>query len=204
MDSTDSLSAQNPAEIWTSLALLNLLRAPLMMLPNSLSTMTDALSALTNLVPVFVAEELPEKLFEVDENAELALEVRDATFGWETSPPPASGAKGSKGKSGKKASKAVAAEMTEKDDSPSRLEDINLRVPRGQLLCIVGSVGLVHAMTLQRRLLLPAFAHESFAPTNADPANRRCCKAASARCVASRAKSFSAVGSLTAHNRLGS
>ncbi|KWU44771.1 ABC transporter [Rhodotorula sp. JG-1b] len=141
--------SQNPAEIWTSLALLNLLRAPLMMLPNSLSTMTDALSALTNLVPVFVAEELPEKLFEIDEKAELALEVRDATFEWETSPPPASGAKGRKPKSGKKASKVVAAEKTEKDESPSRLEDINLRVPRGQLLCIVGSVGSGKSSLLQ-------------------------------------------------------
>lgn len=128
-----------------------------MMLPNSLSTMTDALSALTNLVPVFVAEELPEKLFEIDENAELALEVRDATFEWETSPPPASGAKGSKGKTGKKASKAAVVEKTEKDDSPSRLEDINLRVPRGQLLCIVGSVGSVLATTFRHPLL--AFAN---------------------------------------------
>ena len=193
---------QNPAEIWTSLALLNLLRAPLMMLPNSLSTMTDALSALTNLVPVFVAEELPEKLFEIDEKAELALEVRDATFEWETSPPPASGAKGRKPKSGKKASKVVAAEKTEKDESPSRLEDITLRVPRGQLLCIVGSVGLVIA---PKAPAPPArFRSSVLPPTTAGPANRRCYKAASARCVASRAKSFSAAESLTAHNRLGS
>jgi hypothetical protein len=175
-----------------------------MMLPNSLSTMTDALSALTNLVPVFVAEELPEKLFEIDENAELALEVRDATFEWETSPPPASGAKGSKGKSGKKAPQVVAAETSEKEDSPSRLEDINLRVPRGQLLCIVGSVGLVLALKAPASAPRASFRSSVLSPTAAGPASRRYYKAASARCVASRAKSFSAVELLTAHNRLGS
>lgn len=42
---------QRPAEIWTSLSLLNLLRMPLMLLPNSLSTITDAHSALKRLLP---------------------------------------------------------------------------------------------------------------------------------------------------------
>ncbi|GAA5860817.1 hypothetical protein JCM3774_003151 [Rhodotorula dairenensis] len=141
---------QNPAEIWTSLSLLTLLRQPLMMLPNSLSTATDAYSALKNLVPVFVAEELPEKLFEIDEQAKFALEVRDATFGWETSPPPAVSGKGSKGKFGKKATKATTPSKTsEKEDPPSRVEDINLRVARGQLLCVVGSVGSGKSSLLQ-------------------------------------------------------
>lgn len=116
-----------------------------MMLPNSLSTMVDAASALKNLVPVFVAEELPEKLFEIDEQADLALEVRDATFEWETSPPPTAAGKRSKGNQGKKVSTSTKPDQTsQKEDPPSRIEDINLRVPRGQLLCVVGSVGCVH------------------------------------------------------------
>ncbi|GAA5990991.1 hypothetical protein JCM10908_006490 [Rhodotorula pacifica] len=142
--------SQDPAEIWTAISLLTLLRQPLMMLPNSLSTMVDASSALQNLVPAFVAEELPEKLFEIDEKAELALEVRDATFEWETSPPPALGGKGAKGKGGKKAAKLDMQEKPAgKDDPPSRVEDVNLRVPRGQLLCIVGSVGSGKSSLLQ-------------------------------------------------------
>lgn len=43
---------QSPAEIWTSLSLLNLLRMPLMALPNSLSAITDAHSAMKRLLPV--------------------------------------------------------------------------------------------------------------------------------------------------------
>ncbi|GEM08785.1 ABC transporter [Rhodotorula toruloides] len=136
--------AQNPAEIWTALSLLNLLRQPLM-IPNSLSTMTDAYSAMKNLVPCFMADELPEELFVRDDKADLALQVKDATFVWESSAPPST-EKAGKGKGGKKAKKEREAK-SEKGaigtDEPSRVVDINLEVPRGQLLCVVGSVGRV-------------------------------------------------------------
>ncbi|BGP49528.1 hypothetical protein JCM10450v2_005420 [Rhodotorula kratochvilovae] len=139
-------NSQDPAEIWTSLALLNLLRQPLMMLPNSLSTMTDAYSALKSLVPVFTADELPEQLYILDEDAKLALEVKDADFEWESSAPPSADA-GGKGKG--KGGSNEELELDEKVDPPSRLEGINLEVPKGQLLCIVGSVGSGKSSLLQ-------------------------------------------------------
>ncbi|BGP33345.1 hypothetical protein JCM10296v2_005143 [Rhodotorula toruloides] len=142
--------AQNPAEIWTALSLLNLLRQPLM-IPNSLSTMTDAYSAMQNLVPCFMADELPEELFVRDDEADLALQVKDATFVWESSAPPSS-EKAGKGKGGKKVKKAQEA-ADEKGaavpDEPSKVEDINLEIPRGQLLCVVGSVGSGKSSLLQ-------------------------------------------------------
>ncbi|GJN90211.1 hypothetical protein Rhopal_003210-T1 [Rhodotorula paludigena] len=144
-------NAQDPAQIWTSLALLNLL------LPNSLSTMTDAYSALKSLVPVFTSEELPEQLYILDESSDLALKVNHADFVWESSKPPSTdadkgskGGKGGKGKAGKvdKAEKSLGEKKLE-EDPPSRLEDIDLEVPKGQLLCIVGSVGSGKSSLLQ-------------------------------------------------------
>lgn len=118
--------------------------------PNSLSTMTDAYSAMKNLVPCFMADELPEELFVRDDEADVALQVKDATFVWESSAPPSSEKVG-KGKGGKKAKKGeeVKSEKgTGAADEPSKVEDINLEVPRGQLLCVVGSVGCVAALLL--------------------------------------------------------
>ncbi|GAA5962545.1 hypothetical protein JCM21900_003672 [Sporobolomyces salmonicolor] len=136
---------QNPAEIWTSLSLLNLLRFPLMMLPNSLSTITDAYSACKRLTPVFLADELPEQPIVIVEDAKLAVHVKDADFMWESSAPPTQG----KGKKGKKGEKADQAESKEDDEQPSGLYDISLEVPRGSLVCVVGSVGSGKSSLLQ-------------------------------------------------------
>ncbi|GAA5846361.1 hypothetical protein JCM9279_001345 [Rhodotorula babjevae] len=141
-------NAQDPAEIWTSLALLNLLRQPLMMLPNSLSSSADAHVALQALVPVFTADELPEQLFLTDDTSKLALKVEDADFEWETSAPPALDV-ASKGKGAKKEKKKDEEKVVEKVDLPSRLEGINLEVPKGHLTCIVGSVGSGKSSLLQ-------------------------------------------------------
>ncbi|GAA5907850.1 hypothetical protein JCM8208_001962 [Rhodotorula glutinis] len=146
-------NAQDPAEIWTSLALLNLLRQPLMMLPNSLAASTDAYQALKALVPVFTADELPEQLFLVDAESKLALKVEDADFEWETSAPPvvdvgkAKGANKDKNKDEEKVGEKAG--LVEKVDLPSRLEGINLEVPKGHLTCIVGSVGSGKSSLLQ-------------------------------------------------------
>ncbi|CEQ41587.1 SPOSA6832_03323, partial [Sporobolomyces salmonicolor] len=163
---TDHLLSQDPAEIWTSLSwawthflpcsrfivdhrdrnsLLNLLRFPLMMLPNSLSTITDAYSACKRLTPVFLADELPEQPIVIVEDAKLAVHVKDADFVWESSAPPTQG----KGKKGKKGEKADQAESKEDDAQPSGLYDISLEVPRGSLVCVVGSVGSGKSSLLQ-------------------------------------------------------
>ncbi|GAA5974663.1 hypothetical protein JCM5350_001237 [Sporobolomyces pararoseus] len=77
---------QNPASIFTSFTLFQLLRMPLMMLPMSLSTITDAHNALGRLTEVFLAEERDEA-FKVDRSAKDAVTVVDADFRWESPPP---------------------------------------------------------------------------------------------------------------------
>ncbi|KPV74356.1 uncharacterized protein RHOBADRAFT_54195 [Rhodotorula graminis WP1] len=119
---------QDPAQIWTSLALLNLLRQPLMMLPNALSSAADAHVALQALVPVFMADELPEQLFLVDGSSKLALKVEDADFEWETSAPPPVEVV-AKSKSVKKEKK----DEEKLGEKASRLEGINLEVLKGHL-----------------------------------------------------------------------
>ncbi|KAM0786475.1 hypothetical protein ACM66B_001934 [Microbotryomycetes sp. NB124-2] len=141
---------QSPAEIWTSLSLLNLLRMPLMLLPNSLSAITDAHSALQRLLPVFLSERLPET-FRVDKSLEFAIEARDCSFTWETSSPPSTDVTKSKKKGAKKVKEAEkqAADQARDERPPSTIEDISLVVPRGQLLCVVGAVGSGKSSLLQ-------------------------------------------------------
>ncbi|GAA6060372.1 hypothetical protein JCM10212_004556 [Sporobolomyces blumeae] len=133
--------AQDPAEIWTTLSLLNLLRFPLMMLPNSLSTITDAYSACKRLTPVFLAEELPEPIKIVDD-AKYAVEVVDADFEWEAPAPV-------EAKKGKGTTKESPEPTATTDAAPSRLEGISLTIPKGTLVCVVGSVGSGKSSLLQ-------------------------------------------------------
>ncbi|GAA5952191.1 hypothetical protein JCM8115_003528 [Rhodotorula mucilaginosa] len=76
----------NAASIFTSLTLFQLVRMPLMMLPMSLSTITDAKNALNRLTEVLLAEER-ETAYEVNPEAKYAVEVENADFQWESSPP---------------------------------------------------------------------------------------------------------------------
>ncbi|BGP17639.1 hypothetical protein JCM10213_001291 [Rhodosporidiobolus nylandii] len=146
--------SQDPAEIWTSLSLLNLLRQPLMLLPNALSTSADAWSAMNQLLPVFLADELPEERFVVDKDAEVAIKVDQASFEWESSAPPAGGT--GPGKKGKKEKKPKAkkddgseSEKPAVKERPSELLDIDFEVKRGELCCVVGSVGSGKSSLLQ-------------------------------------------------------
>ncbi|GAA5961345.1 hypothetical protein JCM3765_004381 [Sporobolomyces pararoseus] len=127
--------AQSPATIWTSISLLNLLRFPLMMLPNSLSTITDAASACKRLVPVFLAEDLPEKAIEIIEDNKYALVVKNASFEWEGS---------TKADTGK-----IERNDKVEEEKPFRLENISLAVPKGNLVCVVGTVGSGKSSLLQ-------------------------------------------------------
>ncbi|GAA5855654.1 hypothetical protein JCM8547_001633 [Rhodosporidiobolus lusitaniae] len=92
--------SQSAQSIFTSLTLFQLLRMPLMMLPMSLSTITDAHNALGRLTEVFLADERTASL-EVNPDAKLAIRVADADFQWESAPPENASVQG-KGKGGKK------------------------------------------------------------------------------------------------------
>ena len=96
--------SRDPAVIFTSLTLFNLLRMPLMLLPVALATATDARNAFDRLREVFLAERI-SRTYEIDINAKNAVEVTNGTFLWESEPPKEEGSKKEKKEAAKKEKK---------------------------------------------------------------------------------------------------
>ncbi|KAF8896584.1 P-loop containing nucleoside triphosphate hydrolase protein [Infundibulicybe gibba] len=128
------------AVIFSSLSLFQLLRQPMMFLPRALSANADARNALKRLKLVFYAEVMGEVAFPVDRNQELALKVENVTFEWEA--PSDSGGTG-KGKS----ESLRSSEST--INTPFQVRDINMEIPRGSLVAVVGRVGSGKSSLLQ-------------------------------------------------------
>jgi ABC-type multidrug transport system fused ATPase/permease subunit len=163
----------NPAIIFTALTLFNLLRMPLMLLRKfsscisgpslilviavSLGTIADARNATERLRDVFEAE-LLEDTFVIDDSIDNAVEVKNASFTWDA-PPPDTSDNGQRGKkkprndhrpASRRTSEADdTSQSTVKDDNVFQLRDINLTIPRGQLVAIVGPVGCGKSSLLQ-------------------------------------------------------
>ncbi|KAK4704538.1 lysophospholipase, partial [Phenoliferia sp. Uapishka_3] len=131
---------QTPAIIFTSLTLFNLLRMPLMMLPMSLSTITDAHNALGRLTEVFLAEER-SGTFKYDSNSSLAIEVTDADFQWEGMPPETAPktkkeqtAIVAKAKAEKKADKLIAKKALRAGETPTDPEVVVGNTDEGRIV----------------------------------------------------------------------
>lgn len=107
-------NSQDPATIFTSLTLFNLLRMPLMMLPVALATATDAKNAFTRLKEVFVADQL-ESTYTVDKKLDAALVIKNGTFMWEGEPPEELAGKKQTKKEKKKAARDASKERGKKD-----------------------------------------------------------------------------------------
>ncbi|KAF8598170.1 ABC transporter [Ceratobasidium sp. AG-I] len=166
----------NPAVIFASLTLFQMLRMPLMFLPVALSSIADAWNATSRLQEVFVAEILTQTRI-IDPSLPVALEVKDAEFSWDGAPPDEGASKGKgKDKSKAKSSKTATAEVAAKaasgpgekeavtqdaagpgvgvEGEPAKemvfkLKDVNLSLPRGQLCAVVGAVGSGKSSLLQ-------------------------------------------------------
>ncbi|CAE6465597.1 unnamed protein product [Rhizoctonia solani] len=139
----------DPAIIFTSLTLFQMLRMPLMFLPVALSSIADASNATSRLEGVFVAEVLTQTRI-IDTSIPVALEVKDAEFSWDGAPPDDVSSKG-KAKKGKGKSSKAAAETGDEATKELifKLKDINMSLPRGQLCAIVGPVGSGKSSLLQ-------------------------------------------------------
>lgn len=126
-------SSLNPgmdiANLFTALTYFNLLQGPLTNLPHSLAGLADCVNALQRMATVFDADQRDE-VEEVDRDLDAAVRI-DATFQWEPSP----AVDGDKGKG--KAQEAFA------------IRDLQLEVPRGQLVAIIGPVGAGKSSILQ-------------------------------------------------------
>ncbi|KAI0768143.1 ABC protein [Trametes elegans] len=146
------------AVVFSSLALFQLLRQPLMFLPRALSATTDAQNALGRLRKVFAAETAdPARAIVVDEEQKMALDVRGATFVWEESRAAgearAAREKGKPGGKGKKEKGQKDTGGVEGDakaaGGPFQVKNIDMAIARGSLVAIVGSVGSGKSSLLQ-------------------------------------------------------
>ncbi|KAI0041202.1 ABC transporter [Auriscalpium vulgare] len=140
-----------PGVIFSSLSLFQLLRMPLMFIPMSVASIADARNAIGRLENVFMAELVTETLV-IDPTIEPAIEVKDACFTWDAPPPePETKKKKVYGDKGKAVDAAAAkdAPKDKKDEDIFHMKDINMSVPKGKLVAIVGAVGAGKTSLLQ-------------------------------------------------------
>ncbi|KAJ7510427.1 ABC protein [Mycena galericulata] len=129
------------AIIFSSFSLFQLLRQPMMFLPRALSNIADARNALNRLSRAFSAEVFTDAPFVVDPTQELALEAKDVSFEWEL-PASAGDAAAAKSSSHAKVSEKLKQDDADSvDEQPFRVQNIDLRIPRGTLAGVVGRVG---------------------------------------------------------------
>ena len=100
----------------------------------SLSSIADAANATGRLYGVFQSEVL-EKTHMVDGSLGVAIEVKGASFTWDSPPSDVGKNEPEKKRTGDLDEKAKNEEMV------FDVRDVNMSVPRGQLVAIVGSVG---------------------------------------------------------------
>jgi ABC-type transport system involved in cytochrome bd biosynthesis fused ATPase/permease subunit len=116
----------------------------------SFSSIADARNAIGRLQDCFTAELIFET-FERDPKLKYAVEVENAYFTWD-SPLPDEG-KEQKGKKKERRSISKPEPVLEpkevKEEAAFNLKQIDFRVPRGQLLAIVGAVGSGKTSLLQ-------------------------------------------------------
>ncbi|EJD47908.1 ABC protein [Auricularia subglabra TFB-10046 SS5] len=131
----------DPAIIFTSLSLFQLLRQPLMFLPRSLAAISDAQSALQRLRGVFDAELMTDAPFIVNTLQKQGLRVVDTDFQWEES---------KKHKDKDTHGKAKAKDIDiDPSQPPFALRAINMDIPRGTIVAIAGRVGSGKSSLLQ-------------------------------------------------------
>ncbi|CAG8440521.1 10797_t:CDS:10 [Scutellospora calospora] len=133
-----------PGIVFSSLALFNILRLPLMFLPMVLASSTDAYVSANRISEFLQADEL-SILPDIDPNEKSAIRLTDGEFIWEIisnekAPTPTDEISGT-------STTFTPADSPEKLEniqpfSPkSHLCDINFTIPRGTLVAIIGTVG---------------------------------------------------------------
>lgn len=136
----------------------------------ALSTSVDAHNAFSRIQEVFEAESLPEEQIK-NFKLENALELDDASFTWDAPPPEPEGRKGKgakdlkKDKNGKKpetdttvvrasdsvpgSSRVSTSQGPEKTEKVFKFQKTSLKIPKGQVVAIVGPVGSGKSSLLQ-------------------------------------------------------
>ncbi|RHZ55383.1 hypothetical protein CDV55_103099 [Aspergillus turcosus] len=138
----------SPALIFSSLALFNVLRMPLIMLNLTITQTTDAWTALNRIQEFLQAEEKSDPV-EWDTTMDKAIEVEHASFTWEQvqSNKEEEKKKEEKPKRNELSPKVATPSSTPDDNSdttehaPFKLTDINFEAGRNELLAVIGTVG---------------------------------------------------------------
>ena len=119
-----------------------------------MGTITDARNAIGRLEECFTAELVSETLVQ-DPKLKHAIEIENASFTWDGPPPDVNEAKEDKGKKESLGSDAhpklepMSEPKEVKEEVLFKLKHIDLEVPRGQLVAIVGAVGSGKTSLLQ-------------------------------------------------------
>ncbi|KAL5035647.1 hypothetical protein RTP6_003309 [Batrachochytrium dendrobatidis] len=144
-----------PGRIFSSLTWFNQLRFPLMFLPQIIVGYADLKVALQRIQALFLAPELVDQA-EISPNAIHAVEIVNGEFTWDSLPPtappvtskPASKQRGysfkntsNSGTPTNTSESTITTENTKKVPEISTLRKLNIAIPRGKLVAIVGSVG---------------------------------------------------------------
>ncbi len=118
-----------------------------------MSSITDAAQAISRLDDVFEAELLDETRI-IDPTLDVALRVEDASFTWDAPAPNDEKSPNKKKHSGK--SKGPQGKPRAETDEKAKdmeqvfgMSNINLEIPRGKLVAIVGTVGSGKTSLLQ-------------------------------------------------------
>ena len=156
-----SMALKKKAVIFTSLALFNLLRQPLMFLPRALSTLTDAQTAIQRIDPVCVvpaechlwlmlqifAADVVDRDRPANHSLDVALNLSKVTFRW------ASPANIASGEDERKLPTDTKPDVPDVEDKHKpegfSLDNLDLTVPRGLLVALVGRVGSGKSSLLQ-------------------------------------------------------
>ncbi|TXT16096.1 hypothetical protein VHUM_00599 [Vanrija humicola] len=161
-------SALNPtmdiANLFTAVTYFGAIQQPLGQIPRVLASFADVINALERVSGVFDAESREEGKT-IDPDLDVAVRVKDATFQWVEVPTEDDAATSKKSKKDKKNDKSnkssavpSAAPTPERTPTPTptpppadpfSVRDLNLDIPRGQLIGIIGAVGSGKSSILQ-------------------------------------------------------
>ncbi|KAI8599078.1 P-loop containing nucleoside triphosphate hydrolase protein [Dissophora ornata] len=150
--------------VFPALAYFTVLRTPLMVLPSAYTVTVDAYVALKR-IQTFLLSEETDPIPPPDLSHEYALSFNDASFIWDQLPPsgstdtliPSNSNINTGGGPGSVKSDETATVMSEQENSnnknadlgPTYLKKLNLKVPRGALIAVVGPVGSGKSSLLQ-------------------------------------------------------
>ncbi|KAJ3222538.1 hypothetical protein HDU81_009818 [Chytriomyces hyalinus] len=109
-----------PAVVFAALQLFYTIRNPFMFLPNIVTQGVDAWFGLSRIGEYLVAAELKNEAKQLPENDQLAIKIEDGHFSWHRSSIDPS---------------------TPSETTGFELTNINLQIPQGKLVAIVGKVG---------------------------------------------------------------